>query len=308
MDTVTLKIDLETRKKMESYYEGNLISVHRDYILWRCTTDSEVTITLYSSKKGLTALFSGACALEEAKRWNPNASCNVAKKKVSSVWLSEEDQIGSDEVGTGDFFGPVIVVASYVKKSDIALLREEHIDDSKKLTDHKIKEIVPRLLKDFVFSKLTCSNEKYNELVARGYSLNKIKAILHNHALLKVREKIGKKDTPCFVDQFADPDLYYFYLQHEPEVLNRNITFKTKGESYYPSVALSSMIARYCFLKEIDAIEEKYQMTIPKGASDRVDRVAYEFVEKYGLTELEKNVKTHFSNFSHLKERLARGE
>lgn len=304
MNTVTLKIDSDTLKQMESFYEAVRIPVHKDYILWKCTTPNGVNLTIYASKKGFKALFSGPEALEEARRWNPDAAFNAVKEKKPSFWLYEGDQIGSDEVGTGDFFGPVIVVASFIRASDIAWLREERIDDSKKMTDRRITELVPLLLNRIVFSKLTCPNEKYNELVGRGYSLNKIKAILHNHALLKVREKIGKADMPCFVDQFAEPDLYYFYLQNEPEVLNRNIVFKTKGESFYPSVALSSMIARYGFLKEIEKIEEKYGMSIPKGASEKVDRVALTFAGKYGLNELKKNIKINFSNFSRLKEQF----
>ena len=76
------------------------------------------------------------------------------------------------------------------------------------------------------------------------------------------KEKINNENIPCFIDQFCDVDLYYSYLQYEDKVITKNITFKTKGESQYPSVAVSSMIARYCFLKEIEILENKYQVKI----------------------------------------------
>ena len=53
--------------------------------------------------------------------------------------------IGSDEVGTGDYFGPIVVTAAYVKKEDIPFLEELGVKDSKKMTDDKILEVVPKL-------------------------------------------------------------------------------------------------------------------------------------------------------------------
>lgn len=41
--------------------------------------------------------------------------------------------VGSDEVGTGDFFGPMTVVAVYVDAKQIPLLKELGVKDSKKL-------------------------------------------------------------------------------------------------------------------------------------------------------------------------------
>ena len=161
-------------------------------------------------------------------------------------------------------------------------------------------DIVPEFIDKVTFSKLTCTNEKYNELVKNGYSMNKIKAILHNHALLKVREKINK-DEECFVDQFCDVDLYYSYIQNEPKILNKKITFETKGESKYPSVAVASMIARYSFLKEMEVLEQRYAMKLPKGASTTVDEVAQRFKDKYGSNELLKISKSNFKNLEKIK-------
>lgn len=132
--------------------------------------------------------------------------------------------------------------------------------------------------------------------------MNKIKAILHNHAINKVKEKINNQNVECFIDQFCDVDLYYNYLQYEEQVTTKNITFHTKGESYYPSIAVSSMIARYCFLKEIDLISDKYKIEIIKGASKKTDQCAEEFYQKYGLEELKKVVKINFKNYQELIE------
>lgn len=41
--------------------------------------------------------------------------------------------IGSDEVGTGDYFGPIVVTASFVDKKMMSKLYELGVRDSKKL-------------------------------------------------------------------------------------------------------------------------------------------------------------------------------
>ena len=62
--------------------------------------------------------------------------------------------IGSDEVGTGDYFGPIVVTACYVKKEDIPYLEELGIKDSKKMTDEKILEVVPKIIKKLLMKVL----------------------------------------------------------------------------------------------------------------------------------------------------------
>ena len=174
----------------------------------------------------------------------------------------------------------------------------DSIKDSKKLTDEFILSFVPTIIKNVTFSKLTVHNEKYNSLIKKGYNMNQIKAMLHNRVLLNLQKR--KPDCKTFyIDQFCDEKLYYNYLKNEKEIV-RNITFKTKGESYYPSVALASMIARYCFLQEMDVLSKKYNMNFPKGASKTVDEFATVFIQKYSLEELKKVCKTNFTNFSKL--------
>lgn len=46
--------------------------------------------------------------------------------------------VGSDEVGTGDFFGPMTVVAVYVDAKQIPLLKELGVKDSKNLNDDQL--------------------------------------------------------------------------------------------------------------------------------------------------------------------------
>ena len=49
-------------------------------------------------------------------------------------------------------------------------------------------------------------------------------------------------------------------------------------------------------LEEMDKLSKKYNITILKGASDKVDEVGKEIVKKYGKNELYKIAKINFKN------------
>ena len=300
MKSVTIKIDENIANKIKDFYLESQIENNGEYVFFHAKSIDEVSITIYQSSKGFKALFTGEKALEEALIWDENASLNISKERIKTEWKNTKEQIGSDEVGTGDFFGPIIVVACYVNPKFFFEFNQLGINDSKKLTDKKILEIVPQIIDKVIYSKLTCSPSKYNEMINKGESMNSIKAILHNEALHNVRSKINNSSIICYVDQFCDPNLFYHYLEGKYDAIFNNIHFETKAESYYPSVAIASMIARYSFIKYLQEIEEKYNIEIPKGASKKVDEFALKLKEQIGLEEVEKLIKKNFKNYQYL--------
>ena len=129
--------------------------------------------------------------------------------------------------------------------------------------------------------------------------MNSIKAKMHNRALLNMFKKFPDTRN-IFVDQFVAESKYFAYLNDPNEQKVINIVFKTKGESYYPCVALASVIARYAFLLEKDALEKKYGMKIPFGAASQADEFAKKFIKKFGLAEFDKICKKNFANYKEL--------
>ena len=119
------------------------------------------------------------------------------------------------------------------------------------------------------------------------------------YQLLNLYKKFPETSN-IFVDQFVKPETYFKYLNDANEPQIRNITFRTKGESYYPSVALASVIARYAFLLEKEALEKKYKMQFPLGANSKVDEFAKKFINRYGLEEFDKICKKNFANYKEL--------
>ena len=301
---VSITVDVTKATEMMDFYRAYQKINTGEYIIFQASY-SGTTITIYQDKKNKhKVVFMGEDALTEARNWDITAEYKEKSNEKPSGWLCQENQIGSDEVGVGDFLLPVIVVAAFVRGKDLKQLEAFGVKDSKKLTDEKIREIAPQLLKKFFVSKLALPNEHYNELIAQGENLNSIKAKMHNRALLNMFKKFPDTKN-IFVDQFVAESKYFAYLNDPNEQKVLNIVFKTKGESYYPCVALASVIARYAFLLEKDALEKQYKMTFPFGASSKVNEFSKKFIKKYGLEEFKKIAKQHFANFKELMNDLA---
>lgn len=313
--TITLKISENTKEKMKEFYQDTMRPKTPPYAVFQADSEDTV-VTLYESGK---AVFQGISADIDAAMWrqveknlNPNKKIEMTnsddKKKDKKEKVKESidpkiyyaSSIGSDEVGTGDYFGPIVVTAAYVTKEDIAWLEELGVKDSKKLTDTGIMEIVPKIIKRIPYSSLILSNKEYNEKYSENINMNKIKAIMHNKVLLNMTSKY--KSDYIVVDEFAKEFVYYNYLKDSAKV-QRGITFMTKGEDKALSVACASMISRYIFIKEFDKLGESVGMFLPKGASNLVDDAAKKIVDKYGFDKLKEVAKLNFKNTDRIKDK-----
>lgn len=296
-DNYTITVEAKIMEVIKNYYRPYFTNSTGEYVDFQAKTNDVVITGFLSKKERKKITFKGKNAFNEASIWDKELrEEKEVTKSVKEEWLVLDDQIGSDEVGVGDFLGPMIVVAAYVSKDDIKILQEFGIHDSKKMTDKKIKEIGPQIVKQFAFSKLTLQNQKYNELQLVGENLNSMKAKMHNRALLNLHKKYPQVEN-FFIDQFVEEEKYYQYLNDENEEQVKNVTFRTKGESFFPCVALASVIARYSYLMEMEMLSKKYKMTIPFGASKKVTQFAKNFVKKYGVKELDKIAKKNFATY-----------
>ena len=299
----TIKVTPSKLNEMADFYKDYSVPVDDPYILFLANKDG-VTITGYISKKTYRkVVFKGDNALEEAKLWSEQIEEYKAEKPIKAGWVDYNDQIGSDEVGVGDFLLPMVVVATYVKKEDIAKLKELGVNDSKKISDDKIKEIAKKLLTFIEYSKLTLPNDKFNEMMAKHENLNSLKAKMHNRALHNLVTK-HPETVGIYVDEFCSKELFYKYLNDENEPQVKDISFKTKGESYFPCVAAASIIARYSFLLEVEKLNKKYDMDFPFGTNESVKAFSKKFIKKYGLMEFSKIAKKSFKTYDEVIESI----
>lgn len=300
--TISFKVSDEVKEKMIEHYKYMKRDKTPAYAIFQAQ-DADTVITLYESGK---VVFQGLCADIDANFWRETEKI-LTGKEVEEKEKKEKkedtdktdyyfiDSIGSDEVGTGDYFGPMVVTASYVNKKDISFLEELGVRDSKKLTDEKILKIAEDIMKRIPYQSYILKNKEYNTMQDNGYNMNKIKAILHNRVLLNLMKKDNYIYDMVVVDQFTPPRNYYNYLKNEENVF-RKITFTTKAEDKCLSVACSSIISRYIFLKETEKMGEELGSFIPKGASDLVDEFGKKIVDKYGKEKLREIAKLNFKN------------
>ena len=299
--TKVIRVDNDTKKLMNEFYKDMKRDKTPPYAVFQADTGDTI-VTLYESGK---AMFQGVSADIEAGMWE-----SIRKDKdnidyfmdTKDTKIKKEDQVdipsdiasvGSDEVGTGDYYGPIVVTASFVSKDNIPFLTELGVRDSKKLSDEQILKIVPKIIKKIPYKTIMLSNKEYNDNYGKDMNMNTIKAVLHNKVLT---EMVKDNDYDYIVvDQFEPEKSYYNHLSDVPNPL-KGITFITKAEDKCLSVAVSSLISRYIFIKEMDKLGDKYGIFLPKGANYYVEDVGIKLVQKYGEKVLYNIAKLNFSN------------
>lgn len=266
------------------------------------TKYKSTSISIYNSNK---VMFQGKDADNIASQLLPNTA-KPAQSKTNSVKKTSSTNktirynnyqcIGSDEAGSGDYFGPLTVCAAYVSKKNVQVLKTLGVDDSKKLTDAKIVELAEQLVTFIPHSLLTMHNEKYNEKQKSGWSQVKMKAVLHNEAIKNVTQKIDTDALDYIViDQFAEVGVYKRYALTDLPFSTKT-KFETKGESKSIAIAAASIISRYAFVKNMDSLSRSAKTEIPKGASNKVDLAAAKIIDRKGIDYLDSITKKHFAN------------
>lgn len=291
-----LELNNDQIVELITYYEtkANTVDVENTVVAFE---GSNYNVSVYESKK---VMFQGKKAKTQYEHWLKSfdmplpVEAETEEKPTTPKIPFYEPSIGSDESGSGDYFGPLVVAAVYVSKADESFLKSFPIHDSKEMDDKTIIEVVPQIIERIPYALMILNNEKYNLMVEKGYNLNALKAYLHAQAHKAISAKVGKKG-PIVVDQFVSPQKYYEYLkdfEDTPQVQ----TFITQAEKHYASVALSSMVARFAFLNQLRKLSKELRMSLQKGASSSVDEQIAYIIKTFGERQLREIAKVHFAN------------
>ena len=301
MSNEVLKFTVEAIKQITSYYEKYSKPITPPNTLF-AAKKGNVNITAYKSGK---VLFQGSDSKEESEKWTSlslsSSSTNSKKKRETLATSLPADFttwsiIGSDEVGTGSYFGPLTVAAVYLSKDHFSFAKELGVRDSKDMKDKEIIKVAKDLLSFLPYSLLTVTPEKYN-VIQPTMSQGKMKAILHNQALNNVLQKIDPVEPQgILIDQFELPTTYYKHIKDQPFQIKNNVYFQTKGESHHLAVAAASILARYAFLTSLNQLTKQAGLTIPSGAGNASNLVAANLLKKGGLPLLNHYAKLHFAN------------
>lgn len=294
--TYTLVANNEQIDSLIIKYQNYKVIDNNNYTLFRGKIKSS-TLTIFSTNKILIQgnncyeLYQEICDFLKITIEQDNP-----KKELGSINVGQTI-IGTDEVGTGDYFGGIVVCACCVPSNKILELTKLGIKDSKKIDDQKIMVLGKQLIESIDHAVLLLNNEKYNKIIVNSdINLNKIKAILHNKVINSFILKYPNTEYDHIViDGFCAKEKYLNYLKNKKDVV-KNIELETKGESKYISIAAASIIARYYFLKHLQELSNKYGYDLLKGASSKVDLLIKKIVKEKGIDYLYNFAKVNFKN------------
>lgn len=284
MKYYTMKLDESQLNQLKHSFASYVVEENTDELLYTIEHNF-TTITAYQSGK----------VILEGEEIN---SVLVLIKTVLDI--KDFEAIGSAEVGTLDVFGPVVVCSTFVSLDDLEFLEALDIRDSKAITTRRLIQIAPIIAKRITHSLVILKPFKYNELVTQGYNLNRIKAFLHNHMIIKTTAKVDKT-VPVILDQFCSPNNYFNYLKDE-KLVYRDIDFQTKEEDTHLSIQAASIIARYAFLVEMHKMSKKIGLKLKLGVAKDVDEQLEELVSANGTGILTKVAKSNFKNITKILE------
>jgi ribonuclease HIII len=207
-------------------------------------------------------------------------------------------RLGVDESGKGDFFGPLCIAGVYVNETIVKSWKDSGIRDSKNISsDKKIKELAEVITKTpgCVTSVVPIGNEAYNRLYEKMRSVNTLLAWGHARVienLMGQQHRMNPLPVRAISDQFAaNPETVAKALMP----LGRGVELIQKHRAEEDlAVAAASILARNEFVTRLAALEKRFEMTFPKGASAAVDAAAKEFISKHGVETLPKVAKMHF--------------
>jgi len=221
-------------------------------------------------------------------------------KEISSIKRGEKDMddmishIGVDEVGKGDYFGPLVVVGCFVDEEFAEKVSYLGFGDSKNFSNKKILEFFKEVRDYKYYYPSIVHPEEYNTLVNETGNMSILLARQHSKVIEMGLKDLKEKGIQCnhaVIDQFSS---LKSRVINELGELGKEIQLRQyhKGESDI-AVASASIIARGIFLEEMAKMNKKYSFKFPKGSSNVVNS-AREFVKKYGEYELRRVAKIGF--------------
>jgi ribonuclease HIII len=203
--------------------------------------------------------------------------------------IMSDGQIGIDESGKGDYFGPLVIAGVYVAQEQEEQLRVAGVRDSKTLSDKRVAALAEQIRALCLCTIVVIGPERYNSLHASLKNLNRLLAWGHARAIENLLAKVSYDRVVA--DQFGDER----FLKNALMAKGRAVTLIQKPQAEEEvAVAAASIVARAEFLRRLQALSTRYGVSLPKGASDAVITAGKAFVRRHGAEALGQVAKLHF--------------
>jgi ribonuclease HIII len=285
-NTFTIQLDSKEQSRVKDVLLANNWVEEKDpnqYVKYRLRSPKSSIATMYTSGK---LVFQG-------KEDFTSVIANIKEKNGNSI-SGIRSHIGVDEVGKGDYFGPLVVVACFVDREFANKINLLGFSDSKKFSDTKIMDFYEKVHDYPYYYSSVVYPHLYNELAQEYGNVSILLAKQHSIVIERALRDLNEKGIECthiVADQFSAAKSR---LEDELGEIGRTVELIQfhKGESDI-AVAAASILARGIFLKEWNEMNKKYKFEFPKGSSNVLVK-AREFVTLYGPEELRNVAKIGF--------------
>jgi ribonuclease HIII len=263
----------------------------------------------YSQKNGISTVIGAKDTNSLKNLLQALLSRNILPEKYNPGFHEWDSWIGSDEVGKGDYFGPLVTCAFHYSKTMEKHFATLGVTDSKRLKDAQISKIAKLLYSSYpkCISCFVLKPAKYNALItsfrSQNKNLNDLLAWLHATNIMELGNKSSGVQG-ILVDRFSPTQKVMRMLaakKYPTPCIERT------GAEADPAVAAASIIARYQLIEAFASMRRFYGVNFPNGATSVVKPVGLDFIKRYGINRLNEVAKLHFKTTDQIKEMLARG-
>lgn len=228
-------------------------------------------------------------------------------RSFNSQWHENfETHLGSDETGKGDLFGALCVACVLVEQKHLEELHKIGVQDSKNIGDSRIREMAHVIWKSCPCQVQILTPALYNKLWAKFKNLNRLLAWCHANVIYELMQSQSKltsspKVAWALVDQFSENSGIQKRVQQMG--LSLEIKERTRAESD-SAVAAASVLARACFLKNLDELGKAVGFKLPKGSGAPAKEALAKILRQDPFIDLGKIAKLHFKTVGEVKKEL----
>lgn len=190
--------------------------------------------------------------------------------------------LGIDDSGRGPLIGPMVLAGVLLEEKQEKFLKEEGVDDSKKIT-HPKRILLAGIIKDNSIAHKICLvfPEKIDHSILTGTNLNTLEAITCGQIISELRKERKERirvivDCPS-VNINAWRNTLLGFIEDNS---NLDVVCEHKADANHPSVSAASIIAKVAREEEVEKLQKEYGNI---GSGYPSDPVTKEFLKKNGI-------------------------
>jgi len=202
----------------------------------------------------------------------------ASRKIISSILEGERRYdflLGSDEVGKGEWYGPLIVVCAALSANDVLQFRKIGVKDSKLLGKAELKKLALDIQKSkIVYRDVTLMPETYNKQYEQfhkeGKTLNDLLAWCHATAIKTALLYVPSGRTEIVIDKFDAKKTDLRLEAAKIKERNFEIIQSSKGDTQIP-ISVASILAKHLFEDRVDILNEKFKIDLRNSKPDDLE-------------------------------------